>query len=99
MSADRWLAKAFGDVSVDGDARASRESRGGRARDEVRRGRFKRSLAPRRAVCLIFPLSFERARGGEWTVDRSVTARERGETRGCRCSGSIERVRREARGD
>ena len=27
-------------------------------------GRFKRSLSPRRAVCLIFPLSFERARGG-----------------------------------
>lgn len=47
MSADRWLAKAFGDVSVDGDARASRESRGGRARDEVRRwgglnGHFRR---------------------------------------------------------
>ena len=33
MSADRWLAKAFGDVSVEGGARASR---GGRARDEVR---------------------------------------------------------------
>jgi hypothetical protein len=48
---------------------------------------------------VIFPLSFERARGGEWTVDRSVTARERGETRGYRCGGSIERVRREARGD
>jgi len=100
MSADRWLAKAFGDVSVDGDARASRESRGGRARDEVRRsdglnGHFRRG----RAVCVIFPLSFERAWGGEWTVDRSVTARERGETRGYRCGGSIERVRREARGD
>ena len=64
MSADRWLAKAFGDVSVDGDARASRESRGGRARDEVRRGRFKRSLSPGSRLCDFSPLVRARARGG-----------------------------------